>query len=120
MTHPHTDHPPGVHLLIDCWGAEHLTDAAYVEQALIDAAEAVGATLLHVFTRSFGEGEGVTSIAVLAESHISLHSWPEIEYAAFDVFVCGSADAHKAVAIIEDRFKPRKITTDTVHRGEKV
>lgn len=120
MSEKEIQHPPGVHLLIDCWGAKHLTEAQYIESALIEAAEAIGAKVLHVFTRSFGEGEGVTSIAVLAESHISLHSWPEIGYAAFDVFVCGSVDAYKAIAVLDERFEPEKMFTDTVHRGRRV
>lgn len=79
----------GTHLLADLFDCEHLDDAVVVEQALRAAVEATGATLLNLRVHAFGEGLGVTGVAMLAESHISIHSWPERRYAAVDMFLCG-------------------------------
>lgn len=110
-------HLPGVHLILDCHGCSHLDDAAYIERALLDAAEAVGATVLHSFTHSFGDGEGVTGVVALSESHISVHTWPEVGYAAFDIFVCGAVTPDAAAGIIRKRFEPDGINTKRIDRG---
>src|ERR1051325_5025541 len=75
----------GSHLIIDLWEAEGLDDKDRIEKALIDAVKAAGATLLHIHLHAFTEGGGISGVAVLAESHISVHTWPERGYAAFDV-----------------------------------
>ncbi len=67
----------GSHLIIDLWEAEGLGDRDRIEQALIDAVKAAGATLLHIHLHTFSEGGGISGVAVLAESHISVHTWPE-------------------------------------------
>src|SRR5215813_9636576 len=76
----------GSHLIIDLWEAENLGNQDLIEQALVDAVAAAGATLLHIHLHTFTQGGGVSGVAVLAESHISVHTWPERGYAAFDVF----------------------------------
>ncbi len=111
---------PGLHLLIDFWGAKHLQDEAYIRQALKKAAEACGATVLKIILHSFGEGAGITGVAVLAESHISIHTWPEINYIALDVFVCGSCDPHKAVPVLQKFFEPKKIKVMEYFRGKNM
>lgn len=65
-----------------------LNDEDFVKTALINAAEAAGATLLQVSTHKF-EPQGVTGFALLAESHISIHTWPEHGFAAIDSYTCG-------------------------------
>ncbi len=109
---------PGVHLLIDFWDAKHLEDQAYIRKALKKAADACGATILRIILHSFGEGSGITGVAVLAESHISIHTWPEIKYIAIDVFVCGSCDPHKAVPVLREFFEPQKINVTEHFRGK--
>lgn len=80
----------GNHLLIDLHGCTGLDDIAAVDAAMRAAVAAAGATLLDLRLHGFGEGQGVTGIALLAESHISIHTWPEHDYAAADIFLCGS------------------------------
>lgn len=99
----------GRHVLAEFWGCSRIDDPGEVETALIDAARAAGATVLNANLHHFGEGMGVTGILMLAESHISIHSWPELSYAAVDVFVCGKADPHRAIASLKLSFLP----TDT-------
>lgn len=108
---------PGMHLLIDLWGASRLAEAAHVEQALIQAAAACGATLLDVRLHSFGEKSGVTGVALLAESHISIHTWPETGFAALDVFMCGVCDPRHAVPVLRKYFSPERMNVTEVHRG---
>ena len=79
-----------VHLIADLVGGQGLDDAALIERVLRRAAEVAGATVLEVRLHSFGVGQGVTGIALLAESHISIHSWPEEAFAAIDIFLCGA------------------------------
>lgn len=84
-----TDAYQGHHLIADLHDAAHLTEVDHVEGCLIEAAKAAGATLLEVRLHSFGPGQGVTGIAMLAESHISIHTWPEYGSACVDIFMCG-------------------------------
>lgn len=65
-----------------------LDDETRIRQAIRDCAGACGATLLHIHTHRFSP-QGVSGVAVLAESHITVHTWPKIAYGAFDVFMCG-------------------------------
>ena len=109
---------PGLHLLIDFWEAKNLRDIVHVEEALRQAATACGATILGIHLHSFGEGSGVTGVAVLAESHISIHTWPEINYITLDIFMCGAADPHKAVPVLRDFFEPQKVRIVGHSRGK--
>ena len=74
----------GHHLIIDLWEAEGLDDHARIEKAMRDAVDAAGATLLHIHLHTFEPNGGISGVAVLAESHISVHTWPEKGYAAFE------------------------------------
>lgn len=109
----------GTHLLIDLWEACHLDDIAHVEQALLQAAAACGATVLDVKLHSFGVNSGVTGVALLAESHISIHTWPETNFAALDVFMCGACDPHRAVPVLRACFAPQRIQVTEQRRGTR-
>ncbi len=106
----------GRHLLIDLWGARGLSDEQRIEAMLADAVEACGAMLLHVHVHRFGNG-GVSGIAVLAESHISIHTWPERAYAAIDIFMCGICDPHDAVPVLKSALAPESIQLSEHKRG---
>ncbi|MBU6396188.1 MAG: adenosylmethionine decarboxylase [Sphingomonadales bacterium] len=100
-------HLPGtsIHLIADLNGGSGFGDTACVEGALRGAAVAAGARLLGVHVHGFGEGMGVTGVALLAESHISIHTWPETGVAAVDLFVCGrDVDAEAGLAAIVAAF----------------
>lgn len=108
---------PGLHLLIDFWGASHLQDIDLIEQTMREAAVACGATVLGVNLHSFGAGAGVTGVAILAESHISIHTWPETGYLAIDVFMCGKCDPNNAIPIFTSVFKPATSQIQAYCRG---
>ncbi|MFM1799033.1 MAG: S-adenosylmethionine decarboxylase proenzyme [Cyanobacteriota bacterium] len=73
--------------LYDCDSAK-LDDESFLRTTITSAAQRAGATLLQLITHRF-DPQGVTGLALLAESHISIHTWPESGYAAVDVFTCG-------------------------------
>ncbi|MGE3692974.1 MAG: adenosylmethionine decarboxylase [Novosphingobium sp.] len=101
-------HEPGtsLHLIADIERGERLEDLAFVEAVLREAAEAAHCHVVGINLHHFGPGHGVTGIVVLAESHISIHTWPETGLVAVDIFVCGKhADAHAALDVIAGRFK---------------
>ncbi len=107
----------GSHLIIDFWEAEGLNNKDRIELAMRDAVERAGATLLHIHLHTFEPGGGISGVAVLAESHISVHTWPERGYAAFDVFMCGSADTRKALAALKSAFDPKRVVIGEHKRG---
>jgi S-adenosylmethionine decarboxylase len=110
-------YPSGNHVFLDFWEAEGLTDANFIEQALCNAAEACGATVLEIKLHVFGENSGITGVALLAESHITIHTWPEFAYAALDVFVCGKCQAEQAIEVLQALFKPATVKINRVMRG---
>jgi S-adenosylmethionine decarboxylase len=106
----------GSHLIIDLWGAKHLDDIERMENAMRRCVEVCGATLLHIHVHHFAP-DGVSGVAVLAESHISVHTWPEREYAAFDVFMCGDAMPELAIVELKRAFFPERIEVSEHLRG---
>jgi S-adenosylmethionine decarboxylase len=104
-------------LIIDLWDGEHFDDIGVIELALRRAVQAAGATLLHLHLHEFTAGGGISGVAVLAESHISIHTWPERGYAAVDVFMCGSAEPHKVVPVLRHVFKARRTMISEQMRG---
>ena len=80
----------GRHCILELYQCDHekLNDEAFIRTTITSSAKVAGATLINLVTHSF-KPQGVTGLALLAESHISIHTWPEIGYAAIDVFTCG-------------------------------
>ena len=107
----------GTHLLLDLWGAKRLDDLERMEKALRDCVDHCGATLLHIHLHHFTPNGGISGVAVLAESHISVHTWPERDYAAFDVFMCGDTQPKKAVPVLKHAFYPERLEVKEVLRG---
>lgn len=111
--------PSGTHVLADLNGiaAGILGSCGQLEQLLRTAAQAAHAQVLFSHFHGFGEGLGVTGVVLLAESHISIHTWPECGFAAADIFMCGSAQPELALAIIEMALKPASSQIHTIKRA---
>ena len=118
MSTPHR--PAGIHLLADLAGIDALllTDADAIDALLREAALAAGARILHSHFHTFGPGMGVTGVLLLAESHISIHTWPEHGFAAADIFMCGAAQPQRALELIDAAFKPNTRSVRTIARGQ--
>lgn len=118
----------GEHLLLDLYGVAPalLRDAPALEAALRAAADALGATILHAHLHRFdslrtglpaGEQGGVTGALLLAESHLSIHTWPEHGFAAVDAFMCGTGTTHAARAVFERALAPERVDIRVMQRG---
>jgi S-adenosylmethionine decarboxylase len=107
----------GMHLLVDLWGASNLCDPDHIDRALREAAEAAGATILHSHFHHFSPNGGVSGVLVLAESHISIHTWPERDFAAIDIFMCGACNPHDSIPALKAAFQPRTINLGEQRRG---
>jgi len=112
-------HPSGLHLLADLHGIDsaRLTSCADLDALLRQAALAAGATILHSHLHSFGPRQGVTGVLLLAESHISIHTWPETGFAALDIFMCGAAAPQRALDVVTDSLAPARVELHTSARG---
>ena len=110
----------GRHWLVDLWvdDPEPLRWAPVWEALVPEACRAAGATVLGSRFHQF-EPEGVTGIVLLAESHASLHTWPEAGLVTLDVFTCGALDADAIVARIREAVGPvRREAATSVLRGD--
>ena len=108
----------GAHLIVDLYDAERLDDLDHIEDVLRRAVVAARATLLHIHLHHFEPNGGVSGVAVLAESHISIHTWPENGFAALDVFMCGKADPDACVPVFREGFRPKNIAVRDLLRGQ--
>ena len=106
-------------MLADFWvdDAEPLRRAATWETRLPDACRAAGATVLGARFHQF-EPEGVTGIVLLAESHASVHTWPEAGLVTLDVFTCGALDTAAIVEAVRRWLGPARELVTTVARGD--
>ncbi|MCK8788309.1 adenosylmethionine decarboxylase [Roseomonas sp. NAR14] len=107
----------GVHLIVDLWGATNLADPAHIDAVLREGALTAGATILHGHFHHFSPNGGVSGVLVLAESHVSIHTWPERDYAAIDIFMCGECDPYKAIAALKKGFQPERVQLAEHKRG---
>ena len=107
----------GLHLIADLATRERLDDPDFIADVLRNAAAAAKVTLLELRLHHFGGGNGVTGVALLAESHISIHTWPEEGLAAVDIFVCGAhADAEAALTQITSSLAAKVLKVSRIER----
>ncbi|MES9899752.1 MAG: adenosylmethionine decarboxylase [Sedimenticola sp.] len=107
----------GRHLIIECQGRHaHLSEQA-LETLLVTAAEAGGASVLKAHFHPFGTGQGITGVVLLAESHITVHTWPEHDYAAFDIFMCGDCRPLRAAEVITTACPDAVTSVQSIDRG---
>ncbi len=109
----------GTHLLLDLreCDEELLDNINYIEEAMVGAAAEAGATIVGQTFHKF-DPRGVTGVVAIAESHLSIHTWPEYGYAALDIFTCGTAfEPHKAAQLIIERIRCVRPSITEVKRG---
>ena len=106
------------HILFTLKGCpfEPLDDEQNIKMLLYNATNESKSTLLNLATHKF-DPQGVTGVAMLAESHISIHSWPEKGMAVCDVFTCGeTAEPEKAVEYMKEQLKATDIISEQFER----
>jgi S-adenosylmethionine decarboxylase proenzyme len=110
----------GRHILVEAWGCrnESLNDLPGIRRAMINAAEAAGATVLDVSFRRFAP-QGVSGVVIISESHLTIHTWPEHGYAAIDLFTCGDrAEPWKAFNVLSAFLGAGQVSAMELRRGE--
>lgn len=110
----------GRHMIVDITGdinSVSFWNMDYAAQHLKDAVLEAGATIISERWHHFGDGFGYTGVIVLAESHLSIHTWPEKGFAAIDVFMCGNCDPQDTLQKIVDTFNPIGYTIKILNRG---
>jgi S-adenosylmethionine decarboxylase len=107
----------GRHLVLELWGCDNLNSASVVERALLDIVGALDLNLLSLSVHPFSP-IGVTGVAIVSESHVVIHTWPELGYAAVDVFTCGEQrNPEDAVPVLREHFAPERIQVMEMSRG---
>ena len=107
----------GSHLIIDLWNTRFDNKINTLKKIIKKAVLIANATMLHIHLHRFGKEEGISGVAILAESHISVHTWPERDYIAFDIFMCGDTKPKEAAQYLIDTLKPKKNKITNLRRG---
>ncbi len=111
--------PVGAHLIAELSGCnfDDLNDEKKIKEAMLNAAAAAKFIVLDVLIKKF-DPQGVTALLLLSESHFSVHTWPELGYAAVDMFTCSkTSDPYEAFKVLANYLKPKKYTTKEMTRG---
>ena len=108
----------GRHVILEMWGCQNLESVDTAERALREMVVALDVNLLDLRVYPFSP-VGVTGIAIVSESHLVIHTWPEYGYAAVDLFTCGAVrDPQDAVNVLRRLFKPDRIGVMEINRGQ--
>jgi S-adenosylmethionine decarboxylase len=107
----------GHHILVSLYGISFhlLDDLDSIRNAFEQAVEACGATVLNRFSHKF-QPQGVTIVYALAESHLSIHTFPESGSCAIDVYTCGNMSARKGMDVLIDYFNPIEVSMQEIKR----
>ncbi len=114
-----SQHAPGVHYLIELSEVprEFLVDAHLLERTLEGCARRGGAQVIQTLLHQFSP-QGLSGVVIIAESHLAVHTWPELDYAAVDIFTCGKEEIAEAIyQQILKAFTPRKYALKKLSRG---
>ncbi|GGP21886.1 adenosylmethionine decarboxylase [Thermocladium modestius] len=109
----------GVHIYGNLYGCDEelLSNEVFLLQLVRDAADVANATVISAFYHKFGSSGGVSAVAIVAESHISIHTWPEHGYATVDVYTCG--EHTKPMAAFEFIVKKLRASRYDVHVSDR-
>lgn len=109
----------GRHVLAEFYGcpAEILNDIQRIERTMVDAALEAGAEIREVAFHKFSP-QGVSGVVVISESHLAIHTWPELGYAAVDVFTCGDkVDPWVSCNYLKEHFAAEQLNAQEITRG---
>ena len=109
----------GSHILLDLWNVEFNNSIKSLKKIILESIKLSGATLLHIHFHRFGKEQGISGVAILAESHISVHTWPERNFLAFDIFMCGDTRPDLAAKHLIKALNPNRKVIKLIKRGVK-
>lgn len=112
----------GKHLILEVWGCkkELLDCEETIKEMFERSVEVSGATLVDIKTHKFNP-QGLSAVALLNESYMSIHSWPEVGYAAIDIYTCGShVRPEEVVPVVKKYLRPEKMKVLNLNRGDGV
>ena len=111
-------HAIGRHIILEMWGCSNLNSLESAEDALREMVVALDVHLLDLKVYPFSP-VGVTGVAIVSESHLVIHTWPEFGYAAVDVFTCGArSEPEAAVSVLRGHFEPDRVQAMEMTRGQ--
>ena len=107
----------GIHLIAEFWYGKEIKTKKEAERILKNSVKEARATALEIVIHKFNP-QGLTGVILLAESHIAVHSWPELNYTAIDIFTCGDkSSADKALEYFKRELNPKKVKVIKIKRG---
>jgi len=107
----------GIHLIAEFWGGKTIESPQRIKAILAEAARVSKNTALGIKIHKFNP-HGITGFILLAESHISIHTWPEMKYVAIDIFSCGKdSQPYRGLEYLKKEFKPTKVKVKEIKRG---
>ncbi|MEN2984996.1 MAG: adenosylmethionine decarboxylase [Dictyoglomaceae bacterium] len=117
----------GPHVVLDFYGCpkELLEDIDYIYEILDELPEKIGMhKIMPPYVMKYFPNEepidwGISGVVLIAESHITIHTWPELKYTSIDIFSCKAFDIEKAKKLLETKFKPEKIEWEVLVRGKE-
>lgn len=108
----------GRHLILEMWGCNNLESVDSTEKALREMVDALDVTLLDLKVYPFSP-VGVTGMAIVSESHLVIHTWPEYGYAAVDLFTCGERrNPEAAIPVLRKYYQPQRVQVMEMTRGQ--
>lgn len=114
--------PIGIQLMAELWecNRDKIDSPERIEEIMLSAAKEAGAEIIGSMFHEF-EPQGVSGVIVIAESHLTIHTWPEQGYAAVDIFTCGEhTDPWKALEVLAGAFEAEETHSMEINRGMKV
>lgn len=110
--------PLSHHITLDFYGCE-IPNIELISNIFLQASKKANAELLEIKLHPFAGG-GYTGVALLSESHMSIHTWPELDYVAIDIFMCGDANSYKASEFIKESIAHDTLKENVVIRGDLI
>jgi len=110
----------GKHIILELWDAQNTNSSALVRRALSEACKSGNLKLAELVVHQFSPC-GVSGVAMIAESHIAIHTWPEYSFAAVDIYSCNDeADINKVAEVLRAAFSPCQVNRVELRRGNRL
>lgn len=101
---------------MDC-SRDRIDDVAYIEQLMLSICEELGVTVVNSCFHQFSP-QGVSGVVVIAESHLSIHTWPEYGFVSIDFFTCGGQDPESVFTVLQEKFRAGRWLGSSIDRGD--